>query len=81
MSDYLTTKIAASRRTDTPPCVMTAMGYTKRSGGPTSYMIRLEGETRWRRLMAWQFSNNGTLFVRILGVPHIVRQYDIPEPQ
>ena len=79
--NYLTTKIAASRRTDTPPCVMTDDGYTQRSGAPTSYLIRLEGETRWRRLMAWQFSNNGTLFVRINGENMIVRQYDIPEPQ
>ena len=81
MSDYLKTKIAASRRTDTPRWGMTAMGYTKRSGAPTSYLIRLEGETRWRRLMAWQFSNNGTLFVRINGENLIVNQYDIPEPK
>lgn len=76
----LTTKIEAARRTRTPPWGMTVDGYTKRSGAPTSYMIRLEGETRWRRLMVWQFSNNGTLFVRIKGESVIVNEYDIPEP-
>ena len=76
---HLTTKIEAARRTRTPPWGMTALGYTKRSGAPTSYLIRLAGETRWRRLMCWCFSNNGTLFVRVKGEPHIVNEYDIPE--
>jgi hypothetical protein len=41
-------------------------------------MIRLEGEHCWRRLMVWQFSNAGTLFVRIKGQPFVVNEYDIP---
>lgn len=81
MSEYLTTKIEAARRTKTPTWGMTVDGYTKRSGAPTSYMIRLAGETRWRRLMAWQFSNAGTLFVRIKGENMIVNEFDIPEPE
>jgi len=71
--------IEAARRTDTPRYGMTALGYTVKRGGPTSLMIRLAGETRWRRLMVWQFSNWGTCFVRIKGVPHIVHGFDIPE--
>jgi hypothetical protein len=52
-------------------------GYTVRAGSPTPYRVRLEGENRWRRVYAWCFSNAGTLFVRIGGVPHIVKDYDL----
>ena len=76
---YLETRIAESRRTDTPRYGMAADGYTVRSGAPTSYMIRLSGEKRWRRLMCWQFSNCGTLFVRMRGVCYVVRDHDVPE--
>jgi hypothetical protein len=75
---YLTTPIVEAR--NEPPTRgsgMTREGYTKRSGAPTSTMIRLQGEKRWRRLMVWQFSNMGTLFVRLNGVPHVVRQEDV----
>lgn len=77
---YLTTPIVEVRH-DPPPrgSGMTREGYTKRSGAPTSRMIRLQGETRWRRLMVWQFSNLGTLFVRLDGKPHVVREEMIPE--
>jgi len=57
---------------------MTVDGYTKRSGAPSAWMIRIRGEKRWRRLMIWQFSNAGTCFVRILGECLIVREYDLP---
>lgn len=57
---------------------MTREGYTKRSGAPTDLMIRLQGEKKWRRLMIWQFSNIGTLFVRVNGKPHVVREEMIP---
>ena len=72
--------IEAARRTETPRWGTTRLGYTKRSGAPTSLMIRLSGETVWRRLMAWQFSNCGTLFVRYKGEDLIVSQWQIPEP-
>jgi hypothetical protein len=62
---YLKAKIADVRRTDAPRYGMCADGYTKRSGAPTSYMIRLDGEKRWRRVMCWCFSNAGTCFVRV----------------
>lgn len=76
---YLTKKIAAAKCTrDVPRYGMTRAGYTKRSGAPSSTMVRLEGEKRWRRVMVWQFSNAGTTFVRINGKPHIVRDSDIP---
>ena len=76
---YLSTPIVEVR-IDPPPrgSGMTRDGYTKRSGAPTERMIRLQGEKRWRRLMIWQFSNMGTLFVNIDGKPHVVRQEDIP---
>lgn len=76
---YLTTPIVEVRH-DPPPrgSGMTREGYTKRSGAPTSRMIRLQGEKRWRRLMVWQFSNLGTLFVKIDGKPHVVREEDLP---
>lgn len=79
---YLTTPIAEARR-DEPPrgSGMTREGYTKRSGAPSSLMIRLQGEKGWRRLMVWQFSNTGTMFVRIRGVEHVVRESDIPAVQ
>ena len=76
---YLQTKIVASRRTAQPRYGMGADGYTLRSGAPTSVMIRLEGESRWRRVMVWQFSNAGTIFVRIKGECLVVNEYDIPQ--
>jgi hypothetical protein len=77
---YLTTPIEEVRH-DPPPqgSGMTREGYTKRSGAPTSRMIRLQNEKRWRRLMVWQFSNLGTMFVRINGTPHVVREEMIPQ--
>ena len=80
MADYLETKIAESKQTETPRYGMAADGYTVKAGAPTSYLIRLEGEKRFRRVMCWQFSNVGTLFVRIKGTPYIVRDYDMPTP-
>lgn len=50
-----------------PRPYMTRAGYTKRSGAPTDIMVRLDGETVWRRLMVWCFSNSGTNFVRVKG--------------
>jgi len=78
MVDHLETPIVSKRQTETPRYGMSAEGYTLRSGAPTSWLIRLEGETRWRRLMCWQFSNAGTCFVRILGREFVVRDCDLP---
>ena len=79
MVDYLKTKIVESKvKNPTPGSGMTVNGYTKLSGAPSSLMIRLEGENRWRRLMCWQFSNAGTWFVRIKGKEFIVG--DVPQP-
>lgn len=65
---YLTQDIAEKKQTQTTPSYgMARSGYTLRSGAPSSYMIRLKGEKRWRRVMIWQFSNSGTAFVRIKG--------------
>lgn len=70
--------VAAKRDYPNTQYGTTTDGYTKRSGAPTSIMIRLENETRWRRLMVWQFSNAGTLFVRIKGEPYIVNEWQLP---
>lgn len=75
---YLEKPIVAAKLTATPRYEMASDGVTIRSGAPTSRMIRLEGETRWRRLMVWQFSNAGTLFVRVGGKPLVVNEYDLP---
>jgi hypothetical protein len=73
---YLTKKIVESKESYIDPRpFMTRDGYTKRSGAPTPYLIRLEGEKKWRRLMAWQFSNAGTAFVRVNGESLIVRDF------
>lgn len=76
---YLTAKIASSKcvAIDWRP-YLTRDGYTKRAGAPTNTMIRLDGETRWRRVMVWCFSNSGTFFVRVKGECLIVREHDIP---
>ncbi len=54
-------------------------GYTHKSGAPTSIMIRFADETIWRRLMVWQFSNVGTLFVRMKGKEYIIREHEVPK--
>jgi aminoglycoside phosphotransferase (APT) family kinase protein len=78
----MTIEIERAKRMD-PPSIygMCADGYTKRSGAPTSLMVQLKGETIWRRLMVWQFSNAGTLFVRIKGECVTVHEHQIPEPE
>lgn len=71
-------RIAETQHTEMPRYGLTSDGYSAFSGAPTSVMVRLAGETRWRRLMVWQFSNIGTAFVRIRGMPWIVRDCDLP---
>jgi hypothetical protein len=51
---------------------MTSGGYTKQSGAPTDYKIRLSGETRWRRVYVYCISNSGTLFIKLPGNPFAV---------
>lgn len=70
---YLTAKIVESKVTGSPRYGLTRDGYSVRSGAPSVFLIRLLGEKRFRRVMVWQFSNAGTAFVRINGIPHIVR--------
>ena len=62
----------AIRAVRTPNYGMTRSGYTKRSGAPTSVLVRLKGEKKFRRAMVWQFSNAGTTFVNIKGEPHVI---------
>ncbi len=77
---YLKTPIVDVRETDRPNWGMTRDGYTVRSGAPTSILVRLENEKRWRRVMVWCFSNAGTLFVRIKGESLIVREDSFRRP-
>lgn len=65
-------KIAEQRQRGNPRPRLDVYGYTVRAGSPTSWEVRLEGETRWRRVYVWQFSNAGTCFVRIKGEDVIV---------
>lgn len=76
---YLTKRIVEKKNepNSNPFAGLTVDGYTKRSGAPSQWMVRLEGENRWRRLMVWQFSNAGTCFVKIGGECLIVN--DLPE--
>jgi hypothetical protein len=78
MVTYLTKRIVETRATETPRYGISADGYTLKSGAPTTWLIRLEGEPRFRRLMCWQFSNASTLFVRVKGEPLVVNQHDLP---
>ena len=71
-------KIVESKQTETPRWGMAADGYTLRGGAPTSRMIRLEGEKRFRRLMVICFSNSGSCFVRIKGEMLFVDEFDLP---
>ena len=74
---YLATPIAEKRQDPPSRYGMTVDGYTRRSGAPSSYMIRLAGERRWRRVMIWQFSNVGTAFVRVKGQALIISDADL----
>ena len=57
---------------------MTVGGYTKRSGAPTDHMVRLQGETRWRRVRVYCNSNSGTLFVKTKTNSFlVVRDWDL----
>lgn len=76
---YLARDIVDSKETPTVPRYGIGRdGYTHRSGAPTRTMICLKGEYRWRRVMIWQFSNAGTCFVKIGGVPHIIPSHLAP---
>lgn len=75
---YLETKIAEVKTTKRPSYGMTRDGYTKLSGAPSSYLLRLEGEKIWRRLMILQFSNAGSYFLKIKGETKIVKDSMLP---
>ena len=75
--NQLRERVTAAKRTERPTWGMAADGYTLRSGAPTSILIQVGDSARWRRLMCWQFSNAGTLFVRIKGVEYIVDDYAV----
>ena len=51
---------------------MTVAGYTKQSGCPTNFMVQINGSNRWYRVMCYQVSNSGTLFIRTKDNPFLV---------
>ena len=65
-------KIAEQRKRGNPQPRMTRDGYTKRGGSPVSTEIRLEGETRFRRVYVICFSNIGTCIIKVKGKAVIV---------
>lgn len=56
----------------------TASGY---GHIPSRYLVRFEGETRWRRLWTMGWSNARTAYVRVQGMRVIVPDSAIPEVQ
>lgn len=54
----------------------TASGY---GHIPSRYLVRFEGETRWRRLWTMGWSNARTAYVRVQGERVIVPETAIPE--
>jgi len=58
---------------------MTVDGFTKHNGCPIDTMIMLKGENIWRRVWCRQFSNVGTLHIKVGKEKYVVGEYDIPE--
>lgn len=76
---YLKTEIVETKFSPSPRYGFTRLGCTVKGGAPTSIMVRLDGETRWRRLMVWSFSNVSTCFLRIKGEAFVVHEHKFPE--
>lgn len=54
----------------------TATGYGRKL--TSRYQVRLQGETRWRRVYVTQYSNAGTHWIIRNGEPfHVVRDTDL----
>lgn len=68
-------KVVELQRKGDPKPRTTRDGYTKRAGSPTGMMVRLDGETMWRRVYVWQFSNSATYFVRVKGECLIIHSH------
>ena len=51
---------------------LTVDGYTKRSGAPTSLMVKIEGSNRWYRVYQVCFSNSGTDFIKTKENPFLI---------
>jgi hypothetical protein len=74
---WLDQEITEIKETGVPKYGRTYEGYTLKSGAPTQYMVKLDNEKRWRRIMIWQFSNTGTFFVKINRESLIVPSWKI----
>jgi len=57
---------------------MTHEGYTKKSGAPSEYMVKLQGTRQtWRRVYFICTSNSPTYYVKVNGQFKPVCWYDI----
>ena len=57
---------------------MTHEGYTKKSGAPSEYMVKLQGTRQtWRRVYCIQRSNTATYYVNVNGQFKPVCIYDL----
>lgn len=70
-------KIAEVKRTETPRSGHTKSGYGPRV--PTSRMIRLENDHKWRRIYCVIYSNAGTAFFVHDKRRVVVSDCDLPE--
>jgi hypothetical protein len=71
--------ISQVKVTEVPNYGRTVDGYSVRSGMPTRYMVRLQGEPRWRRLKCILFGNSGSLVLTIKGGIVFVDDYNQPK--
>jgi hypothetical protein len=72
---YLPVPFLEVKATLPPKPRLTALGYTKQGGSPTPYKVRIQGkgENIWRRVYLIQFSNSGSLFVKVKGKRYFLR--------
>ena len=57
---------------------MTVEGYTRLSGAPTEYMVKLKGIRQvWRRVYVVCRSNSATYYVKVDGEWKVVNWWDI----
>lgn len=54
----------------------TSSGYGRKL--TTTRMVRLEGDTVWRRIYVTQFSNAGTAWIMVQGKPCVIHDFDLP---
>ena len=64
------------KETDAPLYGYRADGYTCSKGAPTRFLVRLRGDSVWRRLRCIQISNAGSLVLTVNKHLVFVREYE-----